>query len=222
VVVKCSGLLLHLHFFFRFILKRIFGYALKCSVHIEAFFCGSLKVRYVSLSSAPCLRFLLRNLQLINWRQWGIFFPRGLHKRVYFAAQQHYEVTFYEIFSNMRKNTRVMKRKDHLTTRLLPPSTSILFPNTTNGKFSGSDGLACRLIPQNMIFRDCLWTMKNLSSQLANNHLNQKLFSPIIKILKWLHDIHIMHKNTTVCTTVESHSKTLKPLLSCSIPYLHI
>lgn len=28
------------------------------------------------------------------------------------------------------------------TTRLFPPSTSILFPNTTNGKFSGSDGLA--------------------------------------------------------------------------------
>lgn len=29
-----------------------------------------------------------------------------------------------------------------LTTRLFPPSTSILFPNTTNGKFSGSEGLA--------------------------------------------------------------------------------
>ena len=29
-----------------------------------------------------------------------------------------------------------------LTTRLLPPSTSVLFPNTTNGKCSGSDGLA--------------------------------------------------------------------------------
>jgi hypothetical protein len=100
VAVKCSGLLLHLHFFFRFILKSIFCYTLKCSVHIEAFFCGSLKVRYVSLSSAPCLRFLLRNLQLINWRQWGIFFPRGLYIReLYFAAQQHYEVTYFMKFS---------------------------------------------------------------------------------------------------------------------------
>ena len=29
-----------------------------------------------------------------------------------------------------------------LTTRLLPSSRSTLFPSTTNGKFSGSDGLA--------------------------------------------------------------------------------
>jgi predicted GH43/DUF377 family glycosyl hydrolase len=100
VVVKCSGLLLHLHFFFRFILKRIFGYALKCSVHIEAFFCGSLKVRYVSLSSAPCLRFLLRNLQLINWRQWGMFFPRGLHKRVVFCRSNITKLHFLWNFLN--------------------------------------------------------------------------------------------------------------------------
>lgn len=36
----------------------------------------------------------------------------------------------------------VWGKKIHLTTRLLPPSTSVLFPNTTNGKFSGSEGLA--------------------------------------------------------------------------------
>ena len=35
------------------------------------------------------------------------------------------------------------RRRIRLTTRLLPPSISILFPRTTNGKFSGSVGLAC-------------------------------------------------------------------------------
>lgn len=30
------------------------------------------------------------------------------------------------------------------TTLLFPPSTSILFPKTTKGKLSGSEGLACR------------------------------------------------------------------------------
>lgn len=30
------------------------------------------------------------------------------------------------------------------TTRLFPPSTSILLPITTKGKFSGSEGLACK------------------------------------------------------------------------------
>jgi len=153
---------LHLHFFFRFILKRIFGYTLKCSIHIETFFCRSLKVGYVSLSSTPCLCFLLRNLKLIKWRQWGIFYSRDQHESGTFPPQHFRKCTFYEMFSNVRK-MHVMKReesschekgriilswkgKNHPTTRLLPPSTSILFPNTTNGKFSGSDGLACKLV----------------------------------------------------------------------------
>ena len=43
-------------------------------------------------------------------------------------------------------------RKSVLTTRLLPSSRSTLLPSTTNGKFSGSDGLACttKLLTESM------------------------------------------------------------------------
>jgi hypothetical protein len=102
---------LHLHFFFRFILKRIFGYTLKCSIHIETFFCRSLKVGYVSLSSTPCLCFLLRNLKLIKWRQWGIFYSRDQHESGTFPPQHFRKCTFYEMFSNVRK-MHVMKREE--------------------------------------------------------------------------------------------------------------
>jgi len=37
-----------------------------------------------------------------------------------------------------------IKLKGGNTTLLLPPSISILFPMTTKGKFSGSEGLACQ------------------------------------------------------------------------------
>jgi len=37
---------------------------------------------------------------------------------------------------------RENEKKDVITTRLFPPSTSVLFPKTTKGKFSGSEGLA--------------------------------------------------------------------------------
>ena len=86
------------HFFFRFILKRIFGYTLKCSIHIETFFCRSLKVGYVSLSSTPCLCFLLRNLKLIKWCQWGIFYSTDQHESSIFPPQHFWECTFMKYF----------------------------------------------------------------------------------------------------------------------------
>ena len=42
----------------------------------------------------------------------------------------------------MTKLSRTKGERNALTTRLLPPSTSVLFPKTTNGKLSGSDGAA--------------------------------------------------------------------------------
>lgn len=53
-------------------------------------------------------------------------------------------------------------------------------------------------------------------------YLNQELFPPIIEIVKWFHDIHIIDKHTTISTTVESNPETLKPFLSSCIPYLII
>lgn len=52
-------------------------------------------------------------------------------------------------------------------------------------------------------------------------NLNKKFFSPVVEIVKGFHYIYIINKDTAVCTTVESHTKTLKPLLTSSIPNLH-
>lgn len=116
----------HIHFFFRFILECILGYTLESSIHIEPFFCRGLKVWYVSLRSTPCLRFLLRNLQ-----------PNIKNNTTIISMNR-----YAKILQVGEKNGEPAMRKRKRTTRLFPPSTSILFPNTTNGKFSGSDGLA--------------------------------------------------------------------------------
>lgn len=50
--------------------------------------------------------------------------------------------------------------------------------------------------------------------------LNQKLIPPVVKIVKWFHNIDIIDKNTAICTTVEGNPKTLKSLLACCIPNL--
>jgi len=49
--------------------------------------------------------------------------------------------------------------------------------------------------------------------------LYKELFSPV-EIIKWLLHIHVIHKNTAICTAVESNSKALKSFLSSCIPDL--
>lgn len=51
-------------------------------------------------------------------------------------------------------------------------------------------------------------------------HLNQKLLTPIVQIIKRLHDINIIYKNTAISSTIESNTKTLKSFLTCCVPYL--
>ena len=122
--------------------------------------------------------------------------------------------------------------KERHTTLLFPPSTSILFPRTTNGKFSGSEGLACRRFlissPQLQFFsfhlrsnrRICKWSnlLKSLEIQMAN--LNKEFFSPVVKVVKWLHWINIIYKNTAISTTVEGNTKALESFLASCIPDL--
>jgi hypothetical protein len=62
------------------------------------------------------------------------------------------------------------------------------------------------------------WTTSVINK--SNNDLEKKFFSPVVKILEWFHDINIIYKYTAVCSTVESYSKALEPLLSGRIPYL--
>lgn len=52
------------------------------------------------------------------------------------------------------------------------------------------------------------------------SNLDQELFPPVVKIFKGFHNIDIIHKNTTVRSSVESNTQTLEPLLPCSIPNL--
>ena len=50
--------------------------------------------------------------------------------------------------------------------------------------------------------------------------LKEKLLLPLIQVLKWFCIGHIKDKNTAVSTPIENRTKTSKPLLSCSVPYL--
>lgn len=54
------------------------------------------------------------------------------------------------------------------------------------------------------------------------SYLNEKLLSPVVKVVEWFHHIHIIYKNTTVSSTVKSNTETLEPFLPCCIPYLKV
>ena len=115
------------------------------------------------------------------------------------------------------------------TTLLLPPSTSTLLPRTTNGKFSGSEGLAWEKFIKPSFHRTNSqlhikpyikgW-VQILLQILMIQYLNKEFFPPVVEIIKWFLHIHIIHKDTAICTTVKSNSKALKPFLSGSIPDL--
>jgi hypothetical protein len=150
---------LHLHFFFRFILKRIFGYTLKCSIHIETFFCRSLKVGYVSLSSTPCLCFLLRNLKLIKWRQWGIFYSRDQHESGTFPPQHFRKCTFYEMFSNVRK-MHVMKREESSYHSTIASINIYLVPQHNKWEVFRVRWTCLQISTQDIISSNCLQTIK--------------------------------------------------------------
>lgn len=57
---------------------------------------------------------------------------------------------------------------------------------------------------------------------IKQNYLNEKFFSPMVKVFKRFHDVHVINKDATISTSVESHTKTLKPLLTSSIPNLRV
>jgi hypothetical protein len=86
--------------------------------------------------------------------KYGIF-PFDAHQaRAFFSETWKINKNTHVVFEYKRyqhhKSVRVRGKKkedDNLkeihTTLLFPPSISTLFPRTTNGKFSGSEGLAC-------------------------------------------------------------------------------
>ena len=117
----------------------------------------------------------------------------------------------------MTKLSRTQGDRNTLTTRLLPPSTSVLFPKTTNGKLSGSDGPAYTMDTMNEDDEN-IWKQTNCRRIC---YLNQELFPPVIKILERFHNIDIVHKNTTVSSSVERNSQALEPFLPSSIPNLY-
>jgi len=63
---------------------------------------------------------------------------------------------------------------------------------------------------------------QRLLLKIKQNYLNQKFFSPMVKVFKRFHDIYIINKDAAISTPVESHTKTLKPLLTSSIPNLWV
>lgn len=100
-------------------LQRVLGNALESFFHIGAFLGRGLKVRNVSLRSTP-------SFSLFLWDLWSS------------------EVCIWKLMLQLRDIPQQWKIMQAHTTRLFPPSTSTLFPIRTNGKFSGSDGLACK------------------------------------------------------------------------------
>lgn len=56
--------------------------------------------------------------------------------------------------------------------------------------------------------------------KIKNHHLNQKFFTPVVQIIKRFHRVNIINQNTTIGSTVECNTKTLKPFLTSCVPYL--
>lgn len=118
------------------------------------------------------------------------------------------------------------KFKYMLTTLLFPPSTSILFPITTNGKFSGSEGLACMSLTSSVSTKFKLHyyikreSLGSLQEDPQKMYLNKELFPPIVEVVKRFHRIHIIDKNTAISTTIESNTKALKSFLTSCVPDL--
>lgn len=61
---------------------------------------------------------------------------------------------------------------------------------------------------------------KSHSDFSLKKNLDKELLPPIVKIVKWLHYVNIIHKNTAVSTSIESHSQTLESFLTSCIPNL--
>ena len=189
----------NLHLFLFTTLQGILSYALKGFFHINTLLSRGLKVWNISLWCTPSSSFFLWNLE----NQQKSYMLNSTTNGIYVERERE---NFKEIH----------------TTLLFPPSTSILFPRTTNGKFSGSEGLACRRFlissPQFFFFfsfhslrngihrRICKWRnlLKILEIQMEN--LNKEFFSPVVKIVKRFHWINIIYKNTAISTTVESNT----------------
>jgi len=107
------------------------------------------------------------------------------------------------------------------TTRLLPPSTSILLPITTKGKFSGSEGLACKSQLPQFQAKFFLFNLLGRESKIyIYLYLDQKLFPPVVEILEWFCGVDIIYKNTAISTTIKRNTKTLKPFLTSCVPDL--
>jgi len=113
------GYVFYLHFFLFSTLQGILCYALESFLNINTFLGRGLKVRDIPFRSTPCPCLFLWNLQIT--------------RSICLSTERKIE-TEGVLFDTLKAHT----------TLLFPPSTSTLFPRTTNGKFSGSEGLACK------------------------------------------------------------------------------
>lgn len=50
--------------------------------------------------------------------------------------------------------------------------------------------------------------------------LFEKFFMPVVKGLECPRNIHIIHKNTAICSSVKSRAQALEPFLPCCVPNL--
>ena len=130
-------------------------------------------------SSSP----LFRASFAMTWKASSTFMPSFAEVSKYgiFPFEAHQARAFFSetwrnswkpvsiMISIMRENHILWKTKKRkpkwlkeiLTTLLFPPSTSTLFPITTNGKFSGSEGLAC--MRQTIISYPCFIQFRSLT-----------------------------------------------------------
>lgn len=130
----------NLHFLLCLILQCILRNALECCIYIVVFLGRCLKVGDIPFSCTPCFGLLLRNLSNEHTHQYR---PEKNSKHL--CVTHFLPIAILHLQnSHVGTNNLQVRRMKH-TTRLLPPSTSTLLPRTTNGKFSGSDGLACTI-----------------------------------------------------------------------------
>lgn len=153
-----------LHLILLATLHSILCYALESFFYINAFLGRGLEVWDIPFRCTPSTSFFLRNLEWLTkdymdakrtihtYKVHLITKYMDMHAHTNLSERMEMERE-YACPCTGRKGFENIKFKQVRTTLLFPPSTSILFPMTTNGKFSGSDGLACRFLTSSAIIK---------------------------------------------------------------------
>ena len=150
-----------------------------------------------------CVLSLLKRFD-IKWRLKTII-QHSTWARAFFAIVWKACSTFIASFALVSKYGMSFLEWHHCWARLVDTallSRSILLPSTTNGKLSGSRGLAC------------MGTISPVSGLRFTPHLDEKLVPPTVQRFEGVGRRHVVGEDAAVGAAVESDTEGLESLLT--------